>query len=1068
MSGNLLGESFKKYVNTQIDTRQKVHGKINRTLPELQYLNTKNAWIKFASGVSVEDKRLKLLRKNNPNNPMLKGVNKGFDLAIKNVLFNGLSSFGKLDEKLVEKNLGGKSKAFIASNQPKGNYYNFNQTQKAGIGESNGAYGVGGTSEYGYSPMPGIVDVDIKDLNRGSIKKATLNIKCHNKSQFDIIDVLYMRLGYSVLLEWGTDKYLDGLNSQGEGVVRQMGSTLIDKPFWKAFKSSYNNVLPSIEGLRSKYKGNYDGMFGVVSNFSWTFEPDGSYNIKLEMISHGDVIESLKANLPSIDPNSQSVDEYDKIVLDNLQETPANNQQEFFTLYPGFEDIINNWWADKDKWRWKVQSNSNLAFGSYYRMNVGNLNGFDFPSFKAGNYSNPDPINQEIIQSGKGADGQEAVVERAIRVSLNNIIKIAGERYLKQTKQMIDDGKEPLYFGVNYPSRTPYEEPVGGTTNDKDNGYPYLSGTFVLRNDRRFITALKEEFPQETDNIPSSIVNRQLKEEKYKIFQRKWLIAQAINGDDTQTLAQFKEGIFQYFKAVKLAGGSESKNVKGNDTDAEVEEISQEEQAQIDNEKELENNKDKNKVYNYFYRIKKVWEDKEDDFTFADGIYVDTSAGKLKIGSIINPTGTKEGTNRLVWNLQVGFPIYPKPYEYNGVDVIRMNFEPLNRQYFIRFGVLLSYIQNKIIPKIETSTKDQPMLLIDTDPKNNICYVIDNVISLDPNKVIIKNQQFSTDEKDEKIYKELDNFIIHGEGWSYGNLMNVYLNFARVEELFKDVDDKNQVSVFNILKNLSTDINDSLGNINNIEPVIDKETNTIKFIDQTPIPNLKSIALALDLPVYEESTTLEIFGYNNNNNTSNFVRSAGITTEISKDYATMITIGATANGAIPGNESTAFSKWNIGIKDRFKNNVIDGEAKRDQSIEKQNEVVIQKYKQFISRPFNKLGLSQGVGNQFIINNDFISLNRDRAQNYYIYAQAQISLLNEESIESSIGFIPFNLKLSMDGLSGIKIYNRVKVNSKFLPSNYGDTLDFIVTGVNHKLSDNEWVTNLDTIATIKNK
>ena len=55
---------------------------------------------------------------------------------------------------------------------------------------------------------------------------------------------------------------------------------------------------------------------------------------------------------------------------------------------------------------------------------------------------------------------------------------------------------------------------------------------------------------------------------------------------------------------------------------------------------------------------------------------------------------------------------------------------------------------------------------------------------------------------------------------------------------------------------------------------------------------------------------------------------------------------------------------------------------------------------------------------------------------------------------------------MDGLSGVKIYNKIKVNVAFLPSNYDETLSFIVTGVNHKLSNNEWVTSLDTIATTK--
>ena len=57
---------------------------------------------------------------------------------------------------------------------------------------------------------------------------------------------------------------------------------------------------------------------------------------------------------------------------------------------------------------------------------------------------------------------------------------------------------------------------------------------------------------------------------------------------------------------------------------------------------------------------------------------------------------------------------------------------------------------------------------------------------------------------------------------------------------------------------------------------------------------------------------------------------------------------------------------------------------------------------------------------------------------------------------------------MDGIGGIKIYNKVKVNTKFLPSNYPETLDFIITGVNHKLSGNDWTTSLETIATATSK
>ena len=72
------------------------------------------------------------------------------------------------------------------------------------------------------------------------------------------------------------------------------------------------------------------------------------------------------------------------------------------------------------------------------------------------------------------------------------------------------------------------------------------------------------------------------------------------------------------------------------------------------------------------------------------------------------------------------------------------------------------------------------------------------------------------------------------------------------------------------------------------------------------------------------------------------------------------------------------------------------------------------------------------------------------------------------VESSLGFIPFNLGLEMDGISGIRIYNRVRINTSFLPSNYGDSLDFIVSGINHKIENNEWITNLEAIATSKYK
>jgi hypothetical protein len=69
MAGNLIGEPFKDYVNNQIKLRQEKQGKFSRSLEEIQYLSNKNAWIKLASGVSIEDTTFELLSKN--GNPLV-------------------------------------------------------------------------------------------------------------------------------------------------------------------------------------------------------------------------------------------------------------------------------------------------------------------------------------------------------------------------------------------------------------------------------------------------------------------------------------------------------------------------------------------------------------------------------------------------------------------------------------------------------------------------------------------------------------------------------------------------------------------------------------------------------------------------------------------------------------------------------------------------------------------------------------------------------------------------------------------------------------------------------------
>ena len=167
---------------------------------------------------------------------------------------------------------------------------------KAGVSTNtnlinNSAYGFGGT-EFGLKPLPGITNIDVTPINRGSIKQATVSIKAYNKFQFELIETLYLRLGYTIMLEWGNSIYVNNKNE-----VQPQKSTLIDTFFFgesKEAPSTSLDVLNKIEKQREATNGNYDGLFAKVVNFDWTYQPDGSYDISLKLVSLGDVVESFK------------------------------------------------------------------------------------------------------------------------------------------------------------------------------------------------------------------------------------------------------------------------------------------------------------------------------------------------------------------------------------------------------------------------------------------------------------------------------------------------------------------------------------------------------------------------------------------------------------------------------------------------------------------------------------------------------------------------------------------------------------------------------------------------------
>jgi predicted chitinase len=310
--GNIVGEGFAEFVREQVIQRQKIYGSVNRTNEQLSYLEARTGWVKLISSVNVE-KNLRNL-----------GYT-GTQLAEQFVLFNGTTNESP-------------TKGALETYQRYGiwNGEGLNNLQQNSVNQPYNyyAYGMGGT-EFGSRPMPGIISANIKTETRGSIKTANINVRANNRYQFDVIDTLYMRLGFTMLLEWGNSSYF---NNKGN-YVSDNPHSLADAFLTLKYKTTgpngrevvqdvnYDNLLDIIQSKREASNGNYDAVLGKVVNFSWTFTKEGAYDINIKIISLGDVIESLKTNI--LLPGSSTSNNVNDVKDKNAAPTPDMVIKEF-------------------------------------------------------------------------------------------------------------------------------------------------------------------------------------------------------------------------------------------------------------------------------------------------------------------------------------------------------------------------------------------------------------------------------------------------------------------------------------------------------------------------------------------------------------------------------------------------------------------------------------------------------------------------------------------------------------------------------------------------------------------
>ena len=300
-TGNIQGGPFEDWVTNQIYERQLSLGrgsgkKSNGDYKDLLYQQSKTPFLRLASSVDFKSTRGigildRLKRLPDIDASVLVG-----DVAAKSFILQGGAVSINNPLETPELNSGLNTKL---------------EFQERFNGELSGAYGWGGTTERGFIPMPGITGASVKYENDGALTKTTINIKCYSKTQLALVDALYMRPGYTLLLEFGWSAYLktnDG-NTLLKSPVNENDTNqvkLVNQSPFKTLPLSYlldgsarknqYTIIQKIKDERRRQSGNYEAVFGKIVNFKWSLNDDGSYDCEVHLRGLGEVIESLKMN----------------------------------------------------------------------------------------------------------------------------------------------------------------------------------------------------------------------------------------------------------------------------------------------------------------------------------------------------------------------------------------------------------------------------------------------------------------------------------------------------------------------------------------------------------------------------------------------------------------------------------------------------------------------------------------------------------------------------------------------------------------------------------------------------
>ena len=302
---SIFKESFQSYVSKQLKIREEIvkggnqhrfgNPKISFEYPTINnvvkesvnlppgafytYTTSKQCIIRMSSGVNLTNPNLLENYGFENSNDLL-----GAGLAIRYILEGGVPAknidFGEAQSKFIDGDAT-KIKTIPRGKSTRGFARGYGSTYGDPFIRSDAQDG------YGIVPMPGIIDANIRTKTAyGSIREAQVNFTCHNRRQLEILELLYMRPGFPILLEWGWTPF-----------INNAGELIKNFPYyrnWFSENTDINTINNDILTQKINHSGNYDGFVGFIKNFEISARADGGYDCTTHLTAMGEILEGIK------------------------------------------------------------------------------------------------------------------------------------------------------------------------------------------------------------------------------------------------------------------------------------------------------------------------------------------------------------------------------------------------------------------------------------------------------------------------------------------------------------------------------------------------------------------------------------------------------------------------------------------------------------------------------------------------------------------------------------------------------------------------------------------------------